>query len=114
MSTDTDCSATLGAPSEGASCAATSRPAGVARSAHGFDGRRENVSGASLGADERRARALRLDLLAETTNLHVDRSVINLVVVKARSFENEPSPLMSPATNGVNADPERNEPFQLT
>src|SRR5580765_6360857 len=57
------------------------------RSAHGLDHRGEDVSGAPLRADELRLRALRLDLAAQAADLHVDRAVVDLVVVQARQLE---------------------------
>ena len=55
--------------------------------AHGLYGRCENISRAALGADELGPRGVRLELLPQASHLHVDRTVVDLVVVQAREVE---------------------------
>jgi hypothetical protein len=54
--------------------------------AHGFDRRREDVSDATLGADQPRA-ALGLDLPSQPSDLHVHSALIRFVVVETRKLK---------------------------
>ena len=57
------------------------------RLAHGHYGRCENISRAALGADELGPHGFRLELPPQASHLHVDRTVVYLVVVQAREVE---------------------------
>jgi len=70
----TECS--LATPAS-ASCAV--RPASTNR----FDVRREDVTGAALGADQHAALVVAFDLSAKPSDLDIDGAVVDLVVVKA-------------------------------
>src|SRR2546427_13026633 len=57
------------------------------RSAHRLDVRRKNVSCPPFGADQLGTRFLGLDLPAKAADLHIDRAIVDLVVVKARRVD---------------------------
>jgi len=58
------------------------RPCEKFELAHDLDGRVEHIARATLGHDQRGVRRVRFDLAAQSQDLHVDRPVVDLVVVQ--------------------------------
>src|SRR5258706_16454536 len=67
--------------------ASSSAEHGECELANDFDRRDERVAGAALGTDELDRTICRCQLPAQTPDLHIDRTVVDLVVVQPRQGE---------------------------
>ncbi len=68
-------------------CFIRNRAGSAAGSIQDFDGGSEDVADAALGDDELGLGGIRLDLTSQPQDLHVDRAVVDLVVVYAARFQ---------------------------
>ena len=63
------------------------RGVGENRLPHRHDGLGEYVAGAAFSADDLARRSVRLEHLAQPSDLHIDRPIVDLVIVQTRRFE---------------------------
>jgi hypothetical protein len=74
------------------------------RSVDDFDRDAEHITGTALGADVAWLRRIRFELAPQSNDLHVDRSVIHVIVMQARHVEK-----LIPGKNAVRCSEQNNE-----